>query len=184
MGDNRRSSIVEGTACASDAGEIGEKNMLVVRALVVMTIVFAEVPGKAADRHAGYYYPKPVTQETYRPRARTMAGANKQSRIAFVTNITNAMLNKNAYPPQYAMFSKGKRQEKLIIVSVRDDAFNTIFRARALLAQLTAIARTTRLIREQMKPADLTFLDLLNLMGFEQMTISDGKSFSHQIIIR
>jgi hypothetical protein len=94
------------------------------------------------------------------------------------------VLNKAGYPPQYAIFSRGERQEKLIIVGIRDGAYNTIFRTRALLAQLTAVARTTRVIQEQMKPGDLTFLDLLNLMGFEQMTISDGKSFSHQIIIR
>ena len=158
--------------------------MWILRGLVLLTIMFAAIPGKANDRHAGYYYPIPVTSEVYRPRARKMMGVNKQARIAFVTNITNGMLNKAAYPPQYAIFSKGARQEKLIIVGIRDDAYNTIFRARALLAQLTVVARTTRIIQEQMKPGDLTFLDLLNLMGFEQMTISDGKSFSHQITIR
>ena len=158
--------------------------MWILRGLVLLTTMFAAMPGKANDRHAGYYYPKPVTTEVYRPRARKMVGANKQVRIAFVTNITNSMLNKAAYPPLYAVFSKGTRQEKLIVVGIRDDAYNTIFRARALLAQLTAVARTTRIIQEQMKPGDLTFLDLLNLMGFEQMTISDGKSFSHQITIR
>jgi hypothetical protein len=146
--------------------------------------MFVAMPGKANDRHADYYYPKPVTKEVYRPRVRKMMGANKEARIAFVTKIIHAMLNKAAYPPQYAIFSKGARQEKLIIVGIRDDAYNTIFRARALLAQLTAVARTMRIIQEQMKPGGLTFLDLLNLMGFEQMTISDGKSFSHQIIIR
>jgi hypothetical protein len=146
--------------------------------------VFLAIPGKANDRHAGYYYPEPVTKEVYRPRSRKVIGANKQARIALVANIANVVLNKVGYPPQYAIFSRGVRQEKLIIVGIRDGAYNTIFRTRALLAQLTAVARTTRVIQEQMKPGDLTFLDLLNLMGFEQMTISDGKSFSHQIIIR
>ena len=158
--------------------------MWILRGLVLLSVTFAAMPGKANDRHAGYYYPKPVTSEVYRPRVRKMIGANKQARIVFVTNITNSMLNKAAYPPLYAVFSKGTRQEKLIVVGIRDDAYNTIFRARALLAQLTAVARTTRIIQEQIKPGDLTFLDLLNLMGFEQMTISDGKSFSHQITIR
>ena len=158
--------------------------MWILRGLVLLTAMFVAIPGKANDRHADYYYPKPVTKEVYRPRVRKMMGANKEARIAFVTKITHAMLNKAAYPPQYAIFSKGARQEKLIIVGIRDDAYNTIFRARALLAQLTAVARTMRIIQEQMKPDGLTFLDLLNLMGFEQMTISDGKSFSHQITIR
>ena len=158
--------------------------MWIVRVLALLLVVVAGGAAQAEDRHAGYYYPKPVTKESYRARARMMAGANRQSRVAFVTTITNGMLSKNPYPPQFAMFSKGKRQEKLIIVSLREDAYNTIFRARALLAQLTAVARTTRLVREQMKPSHLTFLDLLKLMGFEQLTISDGKNFSHQILIR
>ena len=156
--------------------------------VVLITALFvafgALVPAEASDRHAGYYYPKPVTKEHYRPRSRKMSGAGRETRIEFVTNITNAMWTKNPYPPQFAMFSKGSQQEKLIIVSLRDGAFNTLFRARALLAQLTAVARMMRLIREQLKPADRTFLDLLNLMGFEQVTISDGKTFSHQIILR
>jgi hypothetical protein len=158
--------------------------MWILRGLVLLTIVFLAIPGKANDRHAGYYYPEPVTKEVYRPRSRKVMGANKQARIALVANIANVVLNTAGYPPQYAIFSRGERQEKLIIVGIRDGAYNTIFRTRALLAQLTAVARTTRVIQEQMKPGDLTFLDLLNLMGFEQMTISDGKSFSHQIIIR
>ena len=158
--------------------------MWILRGLVLLSVTFAAMPGNANDRHAGYYYPKPVTSEVYRPRTRKMIGANKQARIAFVTNTTNSMRNKAANPPQYAIFSKGVRQEKLIIVGTRDDAYNTIFRARALLEQLTAVARTTRIIQEQKKPGNLTFLDLLKLMGFEQVTISDGKSFSHQITIR
>jgi len=141
-------------------------------------------PLSAKDRHAGYYYPKPVTQEAYRSRTRTLPDASRQARVAFVTSLTNSMIKNNSYPPQFAMYSKGSRQQKLIIVGLRDDAYNTIFRTRALLAQLTAVARTTRLVREQMKPSHLTFLDFLNLMGFEQLTVSDGKEFSHQITIR
>ena len=151
---------------------------------VVLAFVCYTVPASANDRHAGYYYPKPVTTEAYRSRTRTLPDASRQARVAFVTSITNSMVKNSSYPPQFAMYSKGSRQQKLIIVGLRDDAYNTIFRARALLAQLTAVARTTRLVREQMKPSHLTFLDFLNLMGFEQLTVSDGKEFSHQITIR
>lgn len=151
--------------------------------LVAIALVLVVSLARADDRHAGYYYPNPVTKEAYRSRTRTMPEASRQARVAFVTNITNGMISKNPYPPEFAMFTKGSRQEKLIIVALRDNVHNTLFRARALLAQLTAVARTTRLIREQMKPSHLTFLDLLHMMGFEQLTISDGKDFSHQIKI-
>lgn len=154
------------------------------RGFVLFAAILLSFPVQAEDRHAGYYYPKPVSKESYRSRTRTVPEANRQARVAFVTNISNGMLSKNPYPPEFILFSKGNRQQKLIIVAVRDDAYNTIFRARALLAQLTAVARTTRLVREQLKPGHLTFLDLLHLMGFEQLTISDGKDFSHQITIK
>ena len=151
---------------------------------VALAFVCFVVPVSANDRHAGYYYPKPVTTEAYRSRTRTLPDASRQARVAFVTSITKSMVKNCSYPPQFAMYSNGSRQQNLIIVGLRDDAYNTIFRARALLAQLTAVARTIRLTRERMKPSHLTFLDFLNLMGFEQLTVSDGKEFSHQITIR
>ena len=151
---------------------------------VSLAFVCCAVPVSANERHAGYYYPKPVTTEAYRSRTRTLPDASRQARVAFVTSITKSMTKNCSSPLQFAMYSKGSRQQKLIIVGLRDDAYNTIFRARALLAQLTAVARTIRLTRERMKPSHLTFLDFLNLMGFEQLTVSDGKEFSHQITIR
>lgn len=157
------------------------RNMCGVALLVTL---FLAVPGYAEDRHAGYYYPVPATEETYRARARTLTEASRHTRVSFVTNISNGMLSNNPYPPQFAMFVKGARKEKLIIVGLRDDSYNTIYRVRALLAQLTAVSRTTRVFQEQMKPDHLTFLDLLNMMGFEQLTVSDGKDFAHQILIR
>ena len=39
---------------------------------------------RAADRHAGYYYPPPVTHETYNARAVAMAEASRSARIQFV----------------------------------------------------------------------------------------------------
>ena len=157
------------------------KFVLMIAFMLTFIVIW---PAGAVDSHAGYYYPKPVTQEQYRPRVRKMPGTNKQGRVAFVSNFTNGIMIKNPYLPQFAIFSAGARRQKLIIVALRDEAYNTIFRARALLAQLTAVARTTPIIREQMKSDDLTFLDVLNLIGFEQLTISDGKTYSHQIHLR
>lgn len=152
--------------------------------VLIVVMLWSAAPGHAEERHAGYYYPIPKTQETYRARARTLPDASQHARIAFVTNLTNGMISNNPYPPQFAMFAKGARREKLIIVALHDSSYNTIYRVRALLAQLTAVARTTRIFKEQMKSDHLTFLDLLNMMGFEQLTVSDGRDFAHQILIR
>ncbi|MBM3598077.1 MAG: molybdopterin-guanine dinucleotide biosynthesis protein A [Alphaproteobacteria bacterium] len=138
-----------------------------------------EVP---TSRHAGYYYPSPSSTETYVARTRILADSDRQRRIGFVTLLTNQMLQ-NPYPPQFAMFAKGEHAEKLIIVGLHDQGFSSIYRARALLAMLTAAARVSPLFRETSLADVLTFLDLVKLLGFELVTVSDGREFAHQIVI-
>lgn len=139
--------------------------------------------GGPDDRHSDYYYPAPETEETYKARAKTLPEANRRARIGFVTNITNGMLENNPYPPQYAIFAKGEEAEKLIIVTVVDGAYNTMYRMRALLAMLTAVSRVTPIFKEQKVEDYYTFLDLLKMLGFAKVTVSDGDTFAHTIAI-
>ena len=60
----------------------------------------------------------------------------------------------------------------------------TIYRARALLATLTAVARSSRLFNEFGVQEYFTFFDLAKLFGFSRITISDGASFTHQIYLK
>ncbi|MGE4220613.1 MAG: molybdopterin-guanine dinucleotide biosynthesis protein A [Alphaproteobacteria bacterium] len=168
-------------------------------AALIAGILFAGLPAQAAqnqqaapaaakaggsdDRHADYYYPAPESQEVYKARAKTLPEANRRARIGFVTNITNGMLENNPYPPQYAIFAKGEEAEKLIIVTVVDGAYNTMYRMRALLAMLTAVSRVTPIFKEQKVEDYYTFLDLLKMLGFAKVTISDGDTFSHTITL-
>ena len=48
---------------------------------------------------------------------------------------------------------------------------------------LTATARTTPVFAEIDTDLDYTFLDLLKILGFVQITVSDGRTYSHQIKI-
>jgi hypothetical protein len=148
----------------------------------VICLAVLSSEGKAGDRHADYYYPPPVTQETYTARAQTLPESGRRSRIAFVTGLANRMLQ-NPYPPEYAIFAKGAEAEKLIIVAVKSDAYNTLFRLRALLATLTAVARVTPLFKEGAVEDFFTFFDLCKMLGFERITVSDGQNFAHRIII-
>ncbi len=136
----------------------------------------------AGDRHANYYYPPPQSSEVYKARAKTLPESSRRSRIAFVTGLTNRMLQ-NPYPPQFAIFAKGEGAEKLIIVSVTEDAYNTLFRMRALLATLTAVARTTPLFKQGEVQDFFTFFDLTKMLGFVMITVTDGKDFAHRIVI-
>lgn len=136
----------------------------------------------AADRHAGYYYPEPASSETYTARAKALVESNRLRRILFVTELTNQMME-NPYPPPFAVFVKGGDSEKLIITSLYDNGYNTLYRMRGLLAILTARARATPIFQELQVQDVFTFLDLLKMLGFTQITVTDGDEFAHQILV-
>lgn len=136
----------------------------------------------AGDRHSGYYYPHPGNAEIYQSRAKPLPGANRTTRIGFVTGLT-ARQSERPYPVQTAIFAKGGEAEKLIIISLTEGRINTIYRARAVLALLTATARTTEIFQKFRVETVFTFLDLCKMLGFKQLTISDGATFSHQFKI-
>ena len=149
---------------------------------VVAAAFAAAAPAAAADRHAGYYYPPPSSTETYTARALTLSDANRETRLRFVVGFTQKML-RSPYPPQFAMFAKGEEAEKLIIVSLRDGHLDTIYRVRALLALLTSMARASDFLKELGVADFFTFFDLVKLLGFTLITVSDGEDFTHQVVL-
>ncbi|MEL6735337.1 MAG: hypothetical protein AAFO98_05590, partial [Pseudomonadota bacterium] len=123
------------------------------------------------DRHSGYYYPQPQSREVYDSPLAPMPTATKRTRIGFTVGL-NAQQLKRAFPPGYHIFAKGAEGQKMIIVATASDRYNTLYRLRALLAALTAQARTSPLFREANQPENLNFLDLARLTGFLQSTIT------------
>jgi hypothetical protein len=153
--------------------------------LALGAFVLTVAGGAAAqenDRHAGYYYPPPTVSETYQAEATTLRDSTRVRRIGFVTILAAKALTAS-YAPPYMMFVKGGGAEKLIIIGMGGYVAN-VYQARAILAQLTAQARTTEIFKEVDPEFRLTFLDLLKMLGFEQVTVSDGKSYTLQIAIR
>ncbi len=134
------------------------------------------------DHHEGYYYPKPQTIEHYVAEVYELPGSDRVRRQAFIIGLTKQLVG-GQYAPSYGIFAKGDASDKLIIVGLIDGQLNTIYRARALLAMFTSVARATSFFQQNTQPDEATFLDLLKLLGFRQVTISDGRDFCHQIII-
>lgn len=152
-------------------------------ALAALLSVGVATAARADDRHAGYYYPQPQSFETYYARARPLEGASRDRRLGFVTGMTQRQMQA-PYPMSHVVFAKGEQAEKLLIVALQDGPFDTIFRARAFLAAMTAAARATPIFGDLEVETTYTFFDLAMLLGFSQITISDGKSFSHQIELK
>ncbi len=132
------------------------------------------------DRHSGYYYPTPQSQESYQTRAPIIDRAERTLRIGFVTGLTNKFLQRPFAPP-FAIFAKGTEAEKLIVVGLEDGPLDTLYRARAVFANLTAVARLMPVFRESGAETVLTFFDLVGMLGFTQITVTNGRDFAHRI---
>ncbi len=156
-----------------------------VLAVLALAAGLISAPGgaRADDRHVGYYYPFPASTELYQSQAKELPGISRNTRIGFVTGLA-AQQAERPYPAPTAIFAKGSDAEKLIIVSLTDGRLNSIYRARAALALLTASARTTEIFQKFQVETIFTFIDLCKMLGFKQLTISDGVNFAHQFTIK
>ena len=151
--------------------------------LIAFVILAGARPAQAQDRHEGYYYPEVTSSEVYPARGPTLQNSDRLRRIGFIIGLTQQQMQQ-PYAPQVAVFAKGADAEKLIIVALNRDAIVTIYQARGLLARLTAIARASPIFVDNQVDDYFTFLDMLAMLGFEQLTISDGQTYAHQITIQ
>jgi hypothetical protein len=148
----------------------------------------AVAPARAADatgdsQQEGYYYPKLTSNEVYKARAQTLDGVDRRARLKFVNDLTKEQAGA-PYPPTFVIFAKGDNSEKLIIIGMQDGGINTLYRARALFAGMSAMARLTPFFKQAAVDDIFTFFDLAKLMGFTQITVSDGRSFAHRVTIQ
>jgi len=161
-------------------------------ALLVATPALAQqkpaapaAPAAAAteDRYVGYYYPKPNSTEVFQSSLQTIAGVDRPQRVQFVTVVSQGTIQ-SAYRVPYAVFVKGEKADKLIIVGLAPNEFGTIYRMRALLANMTTMSRMSPFFQERTVAEDATFFDLLKLLGFTSVTITDGDKLTHQVTIK
>ena len=143
---------------------------------------FSAADEDTQSNHEGYYYPKPQTVEHVVSAVVTLPESDQTRRQAFVIGMTKELLD-GKYAPGFAIFAKGSKSEKLIIVGMIDGQLNTVYRARALLAELTSVARATAFFQQNTQPEASTFFDFMKLLGFHQITITDGRNFAHQVVV-
>lgn len=142
---------------------------LLLAAVLLACFDFLGMPADAKDKidwQERFCCPELVSQETYVARAVTLFRATRKPRIGFVAAMTEQQL-RALLPPQFAIFAKGDEAQKLIIVTLNDTVIGTVFRARKLLAQLTAQVRTVQFIQEFGVADFLAVFDIAKMMGFE-----------------
>lgn len=136
-----------------------------------------------ADQN-GYYYPAVTSSEAFeRELVRAAEPADRALRQIFLTQLRKGLADADG-PRRFEIFAKGKEATNLIIVALDDEVFRTLFRARAVLAGLTTNARSMDVFRTSNVAERATWFDLLKLLGFEDIVISDGASWSHLVALR
>ena len=82
------------------------------------------------------------------------------------------------------MFVKGEKADKLIIVGLQPGELDSIYRVRAILANMTTMSRLSPFFQERTVAEDANFFDLLKLLGFTQLTATDGEKFAYQVNVK
>lgn len=156
-------------------------------ALPVLAQPAKPAPAAAApaveDKYVGYYYPKPTTVENYASPMQTIQGAERAQRVQFVTVVSQGTIQ-SAYRVPYSVFVKGDKAEKMIIVGLQPGELASIYRIRAILANMTTMSRLSPFFQERTVAEDANFYDLLKMLGFTQLTVTDGEKLSYQVNIK
>ena len=159
--------------------------MHIIRTAVAILVLMIAGTGAAAakDNREGYYYPPVSSEEIFVRSIASPPPAGRAVRTNFINEITKAQLAAPANP-RFVIFAKGGAAEHMIIVALDDEIFRTLYRARAQLAQLTANARGTEFFRATNLQFIATWFDLAKMLGFEDIVISDGDTWSHRILLQ
>jgi len=151
--------------------------------LFVATTASAQSLTPDADQN-GYYYPEVTSSEEFtRELARTDVPADRALRQQFLAQLRkdHAAIEGDR---RIEIFAKGGEATNLIVIAMDDEVFRTLFRARAVLAGLTTEARAMDFFTATAIADRATWFDLLKLLGFEDIVISDGATWSHLVVLQ
>ncbi|MEM7189332.1 MAG: hypothetical protein AAF439_06950 [Pseudomonadota bacterium] len=150
--------------------------------LIVAALSLSGTSASAEDRRQGYYYPPITSEEKFVREIPGAPPADRSVRANFITEMTKAMLAAPDTPP-YVIFAKGGQAQHMIILALDDQIFKTLYRARAVLAQLTGNARSTDFFQKNNLQFTATWFDLAKMMDFKDIVISDGATWSHRVVL-
>ena len=154
---------------------------ILIAAIIAVSLAVASFGGAAwAAGRDSYYYP-PVNSEEVFARDLALAPIPRRAvRVGLITRITRTQL---AAPesPRFVIFAKGDEAKHMIIIALDDQVFKTVYRARAVLAQLTSNVRSADFFTSNIEDY-ATWFDLATMLGFDDLVISDGATWSHRVI--
>ena len=105
---------------------------------------------------------------------RSATPANPACNNYCARNVTN-----RTAPPTLMYESKGGTNGSLGNYSEQGQTWS-----RAVLANMTTQSRISTFFQERTVAEDATFFDLLKMLGFRMITITDGEKLTHQVTIK
>jgi hypothetical protein len=154
---------------------------ILIAAIIAVSLGAASLGGAAwAAGKDSYYYPPVDSEEVFAREIAVAPLADRTVRVGLTTLTTKAQL---AAPesPRFVIFAKGDEAQHMIIIALDDQIFKTIYRARAVLAQLTSNVRGADFFANNIQDY-ATWFDLARMLGFKDLVISDGATWSHRVI--
>ncbi|UWR23387.1 hypothetical protein [Sulfitobacter sp. S190] len=151
-----------------------------IRFAVTFMAFLAATCAAAEDKYVGYYYPEVTSEEVFDRVIRSGNAGSKAVRVDFVNVLTSSQLQAPS-TPRFVFFAKGNNAETLVLTALDDDVFSSIYRARAVMAQLTVNVRQGGFFQQQQLQYVATFYDLLQLMQFDELMITDGETWTHRV---
>lgn len=142
--------------------------------LLSTTLAFAK------DKYVGYYVADVASEESFDRVIRDAGQSSKAVRVDFVNQVTIAQL-KEPESPRFVFFAKGNDASTLILTALDDEVFSTLYRARAIMAQMTVSVRQSGFFKQEQLEYVATFYDLLQLMQFDELLITDGETWTHRV---
>lgn len=157
--------------------------MRLLISIACLAVLLFGSPVAAEDERAGYYYPPVGSDEVFEREIGQGPPTDRAVRVAFINEVTRAQTEEPS-KPRIAIFAKGAEAQHMIVTALDDEVFRTLFRARAVLAQMTAAARRTEFFVDAGINLHATWFDLAKLLGFEDIVITDGATWSHRIVLK
>ncbi len=154
---------------------------ILIAAIIAVSLAVASFGGAAwAAGRDSYYYPPVNSEEVFARDLALVPIPRRAVRVGLITRITRTQL---AAPesPRFVIFAKGDEAKHMIIIALDDQVFKTVYRARAVLAQLTTNVRNADFFTGNIEDY-ATWFDLAKLLGFDDLVISDGATWSHRVI--
>ncbi len=135
----------------------------------------------AATSDAGYYYSGISSSEPVSTIANP-SGAGKEERAAVLSRL--AILQRARGSGDFYILAEGDALETMIISARPGSRLNSKYQARALMGDITAVARNGKLFQEYGVQTEATFFDMAKIWGFESIIVTNGENFAHQFLIQ